>query len=56
MAACATKCKKCEKEGRQSVRITGALKEFDNASAFLDRIEREDMVVSQDDHALYLLR
>ena len=46
---------KCEKwEGRQSVRIT--LKEFANASAFSNRTEREDMVVYQDDHALYLLR
>ena len=47
-----TKCEKWER--RQSVRIT--LKEFANASAFPNRTEREDMVVYQDDHALYLLR
>ena len=46
--ACATKCEKCE-----SVRIT--LKEFKNVSAFSNCTEHEDMLVSQDDHALYLL-
>ena len=39
---------------RQSVRTT--LKEFEDVSAVLNRTEREDMVFSQDDHALYLLR
>ena len=38
-------------EGRQSVlRIT--LKEFENVSTFSNHTEHEDMVVSQDDHAL----
>ena len=41
--ACATKCEKCEKS-------------FEDVSAVSNRTEREDMVVSQDDHALYLLR
>ena len=39
---------------RQSVRIT--LKEFENVNAFSNRTEREDTVVSQDNHVLYLLR
>ena len=38
-------------EGRQSVRIT--LKEFKNVSVSSNHTEREDMVVSQDDHAFY---
>ena len=37
----------------QSIHIT--LKEFENASVFLNRTECEDMVVYQDDHVLYLL-
>ena len=41
-------------ERRQSVRIT--LKEFENTSAFLNPTEHENMVASQDDHVLYLLR
>ena len=46
---------KCEKwKGRQSIRIT--LKEFENVSAFLNCTECEDMVISQGDHVLYLLR
>ena len=48
--ACATKCGK----RRQSACVT--LKKFVNVSAFSNRTEREDKVVSQDDHALYLLR
>ena len=32
------------------------LKEFEKVSAFSNRTERADVVVSQDDHALYLLR
>ena len=47
-----TRCEKCEKEGK--ARIT--LKEFENASAFLNPTESEDMVVYQDDHTLHLLR
>ena len=38
---------------RKAVRIT--LKEFENVSVFSNRTEGEDMVVSQDDHVLYLL-
>ena len=49
--AYATKCETCEKG--QSVRTT--LKEFEDVSAVSNRTEREDMVVSQDDHAVYLL-
>ena len=41
-------------EGRQSVCIR--LKEFENVSVFSNHTERKDMVVSQDDHVLYLLR
>ena len=40
-------------EGRQSIRIT--LKELENVSMFLNPTECKDMVVSQDDHMLYLL-
>ena len=40
-------------EGRQSVRIT--LKEFENVSVFSNCTECKNMVVSQDDHTLYLL-
>ena len=47
--ASATNCEKCEKDRRQSVRIT--LKELENVSAFLNRTERR----YQDNHALYLL-
>ena len=47
-----TKCETCEKW--QSVR--NMLKEFEDVSAVSNRTEREDMVVSQDDHAVYLLR
>ena len=50
--ACATKCKKFEKDWKVYV-LT--LKEFENVSTVLNRIEREDMVVSQDDCVLYLL-
>ena len=39
-------------EGGQSVRIT--LKEFEKVNAFLNRKEREDKIVSQDDNAPYL--
>ena len=39
---------------RQSICII--LKEFDNVSIFLSCTECEDMVVSQDNHALCLLR
>ena len=39
-------------EERQSVRIT--FKEFENVSAFSNRREREDMVVSRDNHATAL--
>ena len=49
--ACTTKCEKWE--GRQSVRITS--KEFENVNTFSNRTECENMVVSQDDHTLYLL-
>ena len=49
--ACTTKCEKWE--GRQSVRITS--KEFENVNTFLNRTDCENMVVSQDDHTLYLL-
>ena len=45
--ACATKCEKCEKEGKAYV-----LQEFENVSAFSNHIERKGMVVSQDDHVL----
>ena len=38
---------------RQSVHIR--LKEFENVSAFSNRTELKDMVVSQDGYALYLL-
>ena len=48
----ATKCEKVCK-GRHSVHIT--LKEFENVSVFSNCTEHEDTVVSQDDHALYLL-
>ena len=48
--ACATKCEKCEKEGKMY-----AL-EFKNVSAFSNCTECEDMVVSQDSYVLYLLR
>ena len=44
-----TKCEKCEK-----ARIT--LKEFENASAFSNCTEHKDMIIYQDDHALYSLR
>ena len=51
--ACATRCEKCEKEGKAyALRM---LKEFENVSAFSNRTERKDTVNSQDDHALYLL-
>jgi len=43
--ACAMKCEKCEKEGEG----------YENVMAFSNRTEREDMVVSQDGHTLYLL-
>ena len=46
--ACATKCEKCE-EGKAYVL------RFEDVSAASHRTEREDMVVSQDDNALYLL-
>ena len=52
--ACATKCEKCEKELGQCVRTT--LKEFENVSAVSNRTERGDVVISQDNHTLYLLR
>ena len=52
--ACGTKCEKCEKEGKAYVRIM--LKEFKSVSTFSNRTEHEDMVISQDDHSLYLLR
>ena len=42
------------REGRHSVCIT--LKEFENVSTFSNLTQREDMVVSQDNHALYLFR
>ena len=48
--ACTTKCEKWE--GRQSVRITS--KEFENVNTFSNRTDYENMVVSQDDHTLYL--
>ena len=41
---------------RKAKRIRITLKEFENVSTFSNRTEREDMVVSQEDHALYLLR
>ena len=47
----ATKCEKC-KEGKAYVL---RWKSFEDVSAVSHRTEREDMVVSQDDYALYLL-
>ena len=44
--ACVTKCGKREKEGEA----------YEDVIAFSNSTEREDMVVSQDGHALYLLR
>ena len=52
--ACATKYEKCEKEAKAYVR--NMLKEFEDVSVVSNFTKREDMVVSQDDHALYLLR
>ena len=45
--ACATKCEKCEKEGKAYV-----LQEFENVSTFSSHTEHKGMVVSQDDHML----
>ena len=45
--ACATKCEKCEKEGKAYI-LRG--KSFDNVSAVSNCTECEDMVNSQDDH------
>ena len=45
--ACATKCEKCEKEGKVYV-----LQEFGNVSAFSNHTECKGMVVSQDNHVL----
>ena len=47
--SCMCKCEKCE-----NVRIM--LKELKNVCVFSNCTEREDIVVSQDDHALYLFR
>ena len=41
---------------RRAKRIRTTLKEFEDVSAVSNCTEREDMVVSQDDHVLYLLR
>ena len=48
----ATKCEKCE-EGKPYVLRR---KSFEDVSVVSNRTEREDMVVFQGDHALYLLR
>ena len=45
--ACATKCEKCEKEGKAYI-----LQEFENVSSFSNHTECKGMVVSQDDHVL----
>ena len=45
--------KSVRRKAKRFVFIT--FKEFDNASAFLNRTEREDIVIYQDDHTLYLL-
>ena len=50
--ACATKCEKCE-VGKVYVLHW---KSFEDVSVVSNRTEREDMVVSQEDHTLYLLR
>ena len=46
--ACATKCKSLRRKAKRTYFV-------ENVSAFLDCTEREDMVVYQDDHTLYLL-
>ena len=50
--ACATECEKCE-ESKTFV-LHG--KSFEDVSTVSHRTECEDIVVSQDDHVLYLLR
>ena len=50
--ACATKCEKYE-EGKVYV---VCWKSFEDVYAVLNCTEREDMVVTQEDYTLYLLR
>ena len=50
--ACVTKSEKCEKEGKA---YGFTFKELENVSMFLNPTECKDVVVSQDDHMLYLL-
>ena len=52
--ACATD--EVRKVGKKAKRTHYVERVRANASAFPNRTEREDMVVYQDDHALYLLR
>ena len=47
--ACAMKCQKCE-EGKEYV-----LQSFEDVCAVLKCTERDDMVITQEDHVLYLL-
>ena len=50
--ACAMKCEKYE-EGKAYI---VCWKSFEDVRAVLNCAEREDMVVTQEDHTLYLLR
>jgi len=50
--ACATKCEKCEVDKAYVLHS----KSFEDVSVVSNCTEREDMVVSQEDHMLYLLR